>query len=356
MQKILSSLLFFVSVSLTTYASPQLKLNQIFQAEDIVWGMDFLENQKMIFTLRSGKIGILDINSKKVNWVKHTIPTANIGQGGLLDVRVSLSFAKDSLVYFSHSISVDQKYTTAGSFGKLVTDPDGSYRLTDVTEFFRAIPASKETIHFGSRIDFGKSNELFLTSGERNERKEVQNLKSDLGKILKFNLVAGKPTQKQIYSYGHRNQQGLFYDANKNQLWSTEHGPRGGDELNLISENKNYGWPEYTNGREYYGLKIGKGPLGDGIEKSFVDWTPSIAPSALILYRSDRFPEFKDSFLVAVLKDQHVRQVKLTKDIPGEQVSLFNDQGLRFRSIRANSLGQVFLGTDSGQILEIVRM
>lgn len=352
--------IFFVSLffSEPSFSQNKLALEKLIQLDDIVWGIDFIDTNNMIFTLRSGKIGILNVKNKKLSWVEHKLPVQNVGQGGLLDVRVSPNFLKDRLVYLTYSIKLSSKYTLAASYAKLIeansNTENKTYRLEDNQEFFQAQPASKETIHFGGRLDFEDSTKLFLTSGERNERNQVQDLKSDLGKILKFELSEGKPNKKSVYSYGHRNPQGIFYDPITKQIWVTEHGPRGGDELNLIQENRNYGWPEYTNGREYWGPKIGKGPEGEGITKATIDWTPSIAPSALIFYRGSFYPELKDSFLVAILKDQHIRQIKLNSDNSFSQNQLFAEMGLRFRSIRANSDGKIYLGTDSGQIFSLI--
>ncbi|MCE3009277.1 MAG: PQQ-dependent sugar dehydrogenase [Proteobacteria bacterium] len=340
-----SSLLFLNLLCLSSIVRAQAepyKLEKVFQTDDIVWSMDFISEQQILFTQRSGKLKILDLTTG-VSIVVPGVPAVlTKGQGGLLDVRLDPEFKKNSRVYLTYAIPEKKGYTTALGEGLLKNG-----KLENFSEKFRARPETDETIHFGSRLEFGEENQLFMTVGDRHERDFAQDLKKHPGKVLLFdrNDLSRAPV---VFSLGHRNPQGITFDPLKKQLWLSEHGPRGGDELNLIERGKNYGWPVVTHGREYWGPSIGKGKSLSGYEDGKVVWVPSIAPSGLKLYQGSLYSELKDHFIVPALVKQHVRLVK--NDATFSQVELFNSLGERFRSVQVSPAGEIYLGTDSGKI------
>jgi aldose sugar dehydrogenase len=339
-----------------------ISFHELTKGHDVVWGFDFINENQIIFTQRNGKLNILDLTTKTVSEVKNPPYVVNKGQGGLLDVRVHPEFSKNSLILLTYSKSVGSKITTALYQAKL-----SGNSLVEGKDLFVAKAESTNSIHYGSRITFDQKNNIFLSVGDRNDREESQNLKVHNGKILRLtpngeahpdNKLEKNPGGlKEIYSYGHRNPQGLFFDLEKNLLWSSEFGPRGGDELNLINMGENYGWPIVTFGREYWGPRIGEGTTKAGMVDAKVVWNPSISPSAMIVYQGSLFEKWKSHVFLACLGGQEIRRVNLsndsTKNSVVDQETIGEKLSERFRSIRTGPKGQIFVSTDSGKIIQI---
>jgi glucose/arabinose dehydrogenase len=326
--------------------------------KDVIWGFDFLERERLLFSERGGALRVLDLKSKKVDTLEGSPQVGSKGQGGMLDVRVHPK--ESSKVYFTYSESSKQGLTTALGVATL----EGN-KLTKFSRLFSAKEPTKGGIHFGSRIEFDGQGHLWISVGDRNERDLAQNLMHHNGKIIRLKedgsipldnpFVKDKKARPEVWSYGHRNPQGLVYDPEKKQLWSTEFGPKGGDELNLIEPGANYGWPIITYGREYYGLKIGEGAAKEGLKQPFAHWVPSISPSAIGIYTGAVFPKWKGQFFLATLSGVHLRRLKMDQARVGEQDELLKELGIRFRNVRTGPDGFLYFSTDDGMIARLVR-
>lgn len=341
-----------------TAGGEKFELEVLVDQKDVVWGFDFLNNDQLIFTERGGALRILNLKSKAVTDIKN-VPAVNTdGQGGLLDVR--LHPLEKSKIYLSYSEPVKNEATTALAFATL---KDNS--LVDFKKIFSGHEPNDNSIHFGSRIEFDGAGHVWLSIGDRNERDLSQKLNYHNGKIIRLKedgsvpadnpFVKTKDAKPEIWSYGHRNPQGLVRNPKTGELWSTEMGPKGGDELNLVIPAKNYGWPVITYGREYYGLKIGKGTEQAGMEQPVAYWVPSISPSAVTIYTGNVFTKWSDNIFIGTLSGMHLRRLKLEGQKVVEQEELLKDLGVRIRNVRTGPDGALYISTDDGQIARLVR-
>lgn len=347
------------SASVYESAGQKFSVEILAERQDVVWGFDFLPDGRIVFSETAGKLGLLDPRTRWVQTVGGAPAVARQGQGGLLDVRAHPDFARNHALYLTYSEGVGGgKMTTALGLGRL----DGT-ELKDYRKLFGAVEPSGERIHFGSRIEFDGAGHLFVSVGERNDRDKAQNLSYDNGKILRFNLDGSVPADNpfaqtpsarpEIWSYGHRNPQGLARHPATGELWSAEFGPLGGDEINLIRAGANYGWPVITYGREYYGPKIGEGTEKPGMEQPVVYWVPSISPSGIGFYAGDRFPRWRGDLFVAALGSQHLRRLSFDGKTVRQEV-LLGGLGWRFRNVRQGPDGLVYFSTDEGRIGRLV--
>jgi glucose/arabinose dehydrogenase len=331
------------------------------------WGMAFLPDREVLVTERSGRLRIVGADGALSPAVQGVPEVAARGQGGLLDVALDPKFAENAVVYWSYSEPRDDGNGTAVARGKLVRD--GEPRLEDVSVIWRMTPTLDSSLHFGSRLVFGRDGALFVTTGERSileGRRQAQELDSAIGKTIRIQpdgsapqdnpLVGREDALPAIWSYGHRNIQAAALHPDTNVLWTVEHGARGGDEINVVSPGKNYGWPVITYGIEYSGGPIGDGiTQRDGMEQPIYYWDPVIAPSGMAFYDADLFPQWKGSLLVGALAGQHL--VRLTLDgerVVGEE-RLLADRA-RIRDVRVGPEGAVYLLTDEddGELLRLV--
>ncbi len=332
--------------------STDLKLKLITKVEDeVIWGLAFASKDELVFSTREGKLFFFD-SKKNLNKVLNPPEKVEaIGQGGLLDVQL-YKIKGEEFLYVTYATQVKGTRTTALARAKWEASKKLNWQA-----LFQAKVISNTTRHFGSRIAFdGKY--LYMSVGDRGKREFAQDLKVHNGKILRL-LPDGKPAPgnpfsgkglPEIWSLGHRNPQGLKWDG-KN-LYSCEFGPRGGDELNLIEEGKNYGWPEITYGKEYYGPSIGP-THKEGMEQPLVYWVPSISPSGLEIYQGDRLANWKGSFFLANLSSRHLRRVVLKDNKVVEQQSLLADLEERIRHVVQGPDEFLYFTTDSGKIYRI---
>ena len=281
------------------------------------------------------------------------------GQGGLLEVAAAPDFSQSNEIYISYAYGNSKANGTALLRAKLLGN-----RLENPTVIFRASPPKAAASHFGGRIVFLPDDTLVLTLGDGFAyREEAQNVNSHLGKIVRLNRDGGTPSDNpkldgnpQIYSLGHRNVQGLAYDAQTGELWEHEHGPRGGDELNLIKAGANYGWPIATTGLDYNGAKITPFKEYDGMINPVHDWVPSIAPSGLAIYRGNMFPEWNGDALVGGLVSRDIRLIDLEGGVSKGEVSILSDLDERVRDVRIANDGAILVLTDdpeNGKLLRI---
>jgi glucose/arabinose dehydrogenase len=340
-------------------AGQRFSVELLTEQDDVIWGFDFLPDGRIVFTERGGRVGLLDPRTKAVQVITGIPAVARQGQGGLLDVRVHPDFAKNQQIYLTYSETIGGNMTTALGRGRLK-----GTELKDYRKLFSAFEPSSERIHFGSRIEFDGAGHLFLSVGERNDRDKAQKLGYHNGKILRLNEDGSVPAdnpftqnpsaKSEIWSYGHRNPQGLARHPITGELWSAEYGPRGGDEINLIRAGANYGWPVITYGREYYGPKIGEGTEKPGMEQPIVYWVPSISPSGIGFYSGDQFPHWKGNLFVAALSGQHIRRLSLDHGKVVGQEPLLGDLGWRFRNVRQSPDGFLYFSTDEGKLGRLV--
>lgn len=326
------------------------------QQKDVVWGFDFLDEQRIIFTERSGALRVLDIKSKTISDIKGAPAVFARGQGGLLDVRVHPS--DKSKIYLTYSEPVDDKATTALAVASLNRN-----ELTQLKKLFSAREPGQSKIQFGSRIEFDHKGHIFVSIGDRDEREQAQDLGLHNGKILRLNedgrapadnpFAKTKGAQTEIWSYGHRNPLGLVRNSLTGEIWSTEMGPKGGDELNLILPGKNYGWPVITYGREYSGGKIGEGSTKKGMEQPRAYWVPSISPSALTFYTGKIFPKWTGDIFIGTLSGMHLRRIKMQGQKIVAQEELLKDLQLRIRNVRTGPDGFLYISTDDGKIARL---
>jgi glucose/arabinose dehydrogenase len=337
-----------------------IKVENVISNLGIVWGMTFISSNKILFTLKSGKIGILNINTKKVKYLLNTPTVLYGGQGGLLDVKISPSFKKDKLIYFTYVKNIQNKGVTTLSRAKLEND-----ELIDWQDLLVSNSASKTSRHFGSRITFDDKGHVYFSIGDRGVRPNAQNLKNHAGSIIRLNLDGTIPKDNpfinkkgklpEIYSYGHRNPQGLFFDKNTKNLWSIEHGPRGGDEINLIKKGLNYGWPVISYGKEYWGpFDVGEGRKKEGMIQPKKVYIPSIAPSSLIVYNHNNFLNWNGNIFSGALKLRHLNRIVLNKynEVIKEE-RLLKRLEERIRNVIQSPNGNLYISTDSGNILSL---
>lgn len=337
----------------------KLGLEQLTQLDQVIWGFDFLPSGDLVLSLRNGEILLLSAPeySKKTP-IQGGPQVEEVGQGGLLDVRVAPDFKVSKFIYLTYSAKIESGYTTRLARAKLLNN-----KLADFNVLFTAIPGGSNSLHFGSRIAFDDKGHLFLTIGERNERDKAQDLTTHHGKVIRLNLDGTIPTdnpfyksssaRKEIWSYGHRNPQGIYWDKDSGKLHVSEHGPRGGDEVNLILPGKNYGWPTITYGREYYGPKIGEGTKKSGMEQPLKYYVPSIAPSSLEMYSAKALSKWQGNFFLGALKSTHLNRLVLSGDKVTKEERLLEKWGERIRQVRTGPDGLLYLSTDSGILARI---
>jgi len=329
------------------------------------WGLAFLPDGRLLVTERPGRMRLVTKNGKLSAPIAGLPEIAVLGQGGLLDVALGPDFATSGAIYLSYAEPREAgKNGTSVARAKLVLEGDGG-KLEDVAVIFRQEPAIKSTYHFGSRLVFARDGSLFITTGERNfARNEAQNPANHLGKVIHV-MPDGAPApdnpklagwDPKVWSIGHRNIQGAALDPDTGQLWTVEHGARGGDELNHPQAGKNYGWPLITYGRDYTGARIGEGTGKEGLEQPVYYWDPSIAVSGLAFYTADLIPEWKGNLFVGGLAGAHLERLVLEGEVVVAHEKLLTDLGERIRDVRQGPDGALWLLTDekNGKVLRLV--
>ena len=303
--------------SSTTVAETRFKVQPVAQVSGVPWGLAQLDKNTLIYTLRAGKIELLNINSGTTQTLQNLPNVATHGQGGMLDVAVMPNYKAGDWIYFTYSKLQNEVPETTLARARL-----SGNKLSNWQDLLITKVGSNSGNHFGSRIAFDDSGHVFFGVGDRGERDHAQNLTNHAGTIIRLHLDGTVPPSNpfvgqagvlpEIYSYGHRNPQGLIFDQQSRQLWESEHGPRGGDEINLINPGKNYGWPVISYGKEYWApLAVGEGTKKPGMEQPIKQYTPSIAPGSLLLYRGKAFPKWQGDIFVSALKLRHINQIEL---------------------------------------------
>jgi aldose sugar dehydrogenase len=348
-----------------TAAAQSLKPVVVAKGLDHPWGLAFLPDGRMLVTERDGRMRIVERDGRLNAPLAGLPPVVAAGQGGLLDVVLHPQFASNQLVYWTYSETGDGGSATAVARGKL----DGN-TLADVQVIFRQVPkVSGGNNHFGSRLVWSRDGQLFVALGDRFTRKDdAQTLDNHMGKVVRID-ADGKPAannpftsragaKAEIWSYGHRNIQGAALHPTSGELWTVEHGPQGGDELNVPAAGANHGWPVITYGRNYgIGTKIGEGTERADVAPPLRVWIPSIAPSGMAFVTSERYPGWKGSLFIGALRGTHLVRLELDGRKVVKEEQLMKSDGARIRDVRQGPDGWLYVTTDSpdGQIWRLER-
>jgi glucose/arabinose dehydrogenase len=338
------------------------KVAEIAKGLDHPWSMAFLPDGTILVTERAGRLRVIKGGSLQAQPVAG-VPAVHTGsQAGLFDIVLHPKFAENNIVYLTYAAG-----TTAANGTQVARARFDGSALQDLRVIFKAMPLKDTDAHYGGRMAFLPDGTFALTIGEGFEyREKAQDLTSDLGKIVRLNddgsvpqdnpFIGQAAVRPEIYTWGHRNEQGLAFDEQSGRLYETEHGPRGGDELNVIIAGRNYGWPVITYGMDYSGAYVSPYTQRPGLEQPVIYWTPSIAPSGLAIYRGDKFPAWRGDLFVGALAFKHLRRVHL--DGRGnviDQEEFLNDRNWRIRDVRAPADGYLYVCTDEtdGRVLRL---
>lgn len=350
-------------LSFSKEAFPDYKHQDVVTGLTQPWALAFLPDGGILITEREGYLRIFDGKdlSAPLSGLPEDVYFA--GQGGLLDVVLHPDFISNHYVYMSYASG-----TKAANGLKVVRGVLRDGALSDVTDIVQVSPSKDTPVHYGGRMVFLADGTLLVTTGDGFDyREDAQRLDNQMGKILRvkddgdipLNNPHNKPgfseNARRVYTFGHRNPQGLVFDVMRNLVFAHEHGPAGGDEINVIHGGSNYGWPVVTNGQDYSGASIT--PFRDypGMTLPMVDWTPSIAPSGMATYQGFMFKALRGDLLVSTLKSREVRWVELEGSQAVKQHSLFKEFNSRIRDVKVHPDGSIYLLTD-GADARIIRI
>ena len=337
-----------------------IKVTEVASGLENPWGMQFLADGRILVTERPGRMKIVTTDGKVSDPITGLPNVVQGGQAGLLDVLLAPDFATSGHIYFSYS-EPRGNFTNGTSVvrAKLTLNDDGG-AISDGLVIFRQEPAFAGRQHFGSRLVWNTDGTLFITTGERSSHSDLaQDLDTHLGKVIRINADGTVPKDNpfvgqdgkrpEIWSYGHRNIQGAALNPATGELWTTEHGAQGGDELNIPRAGKNYGWPIITWGENYGGGKIGEGTTKAGLEQPIYYWKPSIATSGLAFYNGDLFKDWKGNALAGGLTGGALERLVLDGEKVVAVEKLLADRGDRIRDVRQGPDGAVWVLTDSNE-------
>ena len=353
------------AVAISAHAAPLESEKALLQLDTVAtgfnhpWGMTFLPDGSMLITERNGGLVKLSADGKNKTTISGLPEVDARGQGGLLDVILAKDFSSSKQIYFSFSEPGGGKNSTAVAKATL-----NDVSLSNVEVIFSQAPKYDSRHHFGSRLVLDNAGKLFITTGDRgSERDQAQKLDNHFGIVIRINTDGSVPednpyvskdgAKAEIWSYGHRNMQGAALHPQTGQLWTHEHGPQGGDEINIAQPGKNYGWPLITYGEEYGGGVIGK-TAQQGLEQPLHYWVPSIAPSGMAFYTADMFPYWQQNLFVGSLKFGQLVRLELdgNKVTHEERIMI----GQRIRDVEQGPDGFLYILTDSsdGELLRIM--
>jgi len=332
---------------------------------DHPWALAFLPDGRMLVTERAGRIRIVAPNGNLSKPVENVPKVFARGQGGMLDIILDRDFARNRIIYFSYAEPFDGGGRTA--LARAVLDASEAPALSDVKVIFQQVGPPSRSNHFGGRIAQGADGNIFVTTGDHfTDRDMAQTLDNDIGKVVRITPDGHAPKDNPfvnragaraiVWSFGHRNPQGLAINPADGSLWEQEHGARGGDEINIIQPGKNYGWPVVSHGVNYDGTPVGTGKQeAAGMENPVWHWTPSIAPSGMTFYTGDLFPQWKGSLFNGALRAQFLSRLDIKDGKPANEERLLQALNERLRDVRQGPDGALYLLTDSsnGRILRV---
>jgi len=326
------------------------------------WSMAFLPDGRILVSERVGRLRTISKKGKVSPPITGLPAIHDYGQGGALGVAIDPDFKSNNVIYFSFSESIEGNSGTAVAKAKLEDNA-----LKDLQIIFRQEPKTSSNNHFGSRLVFANDGNLFITLGEKfSHSKESQNISNHLGKLVRINsdgtipkdnpFVNKQNAKPQIWSFGHRNMQGAALHPTTGKLWTHEHGPKGGDEINIPIAGKNYGWPNASYGSHYSMIPIKDDHLGQGYEEPIHYWTPSIAPSGMMFYTGDIFPKWKGSLFVGSLAQTHLARLELDGNKVINEYRMVRNLDYRVRDVAQDKEGYIYFLVDSseGKIVRIL--
>lgn len=328
---------------------------------DIVaaWGMDFFKDGSFLVTSKEGQVFYHKNGAtKKVADIPNVY---NRGQGGLLDIKIHPDYPEKPWVYFTHASTEGEE---EGGHTALVRAEFKNGELSNMETLYKASPNTTKGVHFGSRLEFDRDGYLYMSIGERGAREvNPQDITRDGGKIYRFHDDGSIPednpfynqenAKKAVYSYGHRNPQGMEMHPESGEIWVHEHGPRGGDEINIIKKGANYGWPVISYGINYDGTEFTDKTSMPGMEQPFYYWVPSIAPSGMTFVTSDKYPELKGNILAGSLKFQYLEHLAIDENGVQKREKLLDKIG-RVRSVEQSPDGFIYLGVEGVGIVKMI--
>lgn len=354
----ISYVLVLMSLFSVAAGSDSFEISVVTRQLNYPWGMTFISNNQLLVTEKRGTIQKISLSTGQIERVSGGPLVAQVGQGGLLDIEKHPDFKNNRLIYLSYSKPVKRGVTTAVARATLVGNT-----LTEVEDILITNAISHGGRHFGSRLAFDRYQMLYVTVGDRGDRERSQRLASHAGKVLRIHddgkipqdnpFLSVMNAQPEIFSYGHRNPQGLVFDNVTQRLWLHEHGPKGGDEVNLLIKGANYGWPVITYGREYSGLSITDETHREGMEQPVWKWVPSIAPSGMAIYHGDLFKGWQGDLLIGALKSQMLVRLNMSDAAVLQEQRLLTSYHERIRAVDVGPDGLIYLLTDSarGQLI-----
>ncbi len=341
-----------------TFSSEHYRLRVVTVASGLrsPWGLAFLTQAGgMIVTERDGAVRLVSRQGRLSPPLAGAPEVFASGQGGMLDVALDPDFQRNKLIYLSYAEPGEGGAGTAVARARLDI---ASNRLDGLRVIFRQTPKSPGGRHFGSRLVFARDGKLFITIGERGQRRYTQDFSINRGQVIRINPdgtvpddnpFVGRPGYRgEVWSYGHRNPQGAALHPETGELWIHEHGTQGGDEINLPKAGRNYGWPVIAYGRHYSGEKIGVGSHKVGLEQPLYYWDPSIAPSGMAFYTGAAFPKWRGNLFVGALKFRLVARLTLEGEKVVAEERILVDLGQRIRDVRQGPDGLLYLLTDAG--------
>ncbi len=324
----------------------------------VPWGFTFINSNEVLFTEKQGKAYRYVISTDSLTELIGVPSVSTNGQGGLLDIALHPNFSSNSFVYLTYAVNATGGQTTALGRGTLVGN-----QLQNFTELFRALPIVNSGQHFGSRIVFDKNNLLYMSVGDRGAQDSGQTLTNHFAKVLRFNddgtvpannpLVGMPNARPEIFCWGNRNIQGMAMNPATGEIFAHEHGPRGGDELNLIKANTNYGWPKVTFGINYNGTPITPDTTLPGMQLPLTYWVPSIAPSGMTFIRNGQ-PNNEADILIGALAGTHIHWLKMKDNKRVSSTRSMNGYG-RFRDVRQAPDGKIYAITESPNRFVLLR-
>ena len=339
--------------------TPEITVTTLLSNQGIIWGFDILPNGNLLFTQKVGTMRLFDTSTQS-NTLISGLPSniSAAGQGGLLDVAISPDYAKSQSVYVTYSIT--------GGFLSLARFMLNGTAASNWQVLHTTESASTWNGHYGSRIAFGPDGKLYWSVGEggggslggaSSPHQNGQKLNTFWGKIHRMNLdgsvpadnpiVPGQVTRSTLFSYGHRNPQGMAFEPTGNRLFVNEHGPSGGCELNLVEAGKNFGWPLYSTGINYNGTSISNGHTAQGIVAPLKSWTPAFAPSGLTFINHPSFRDWNGNLLMGSLSRKHLLMIKMTNGVPSNETILLENNG-RIRNVKMGPAGKIYVSVEDG--------
>ncbi|MCC4213042.1 PQQ-dependent sugar dehydrogenase [Leeuwenhoekiella parthenopeia] len=325
------------------------------------WGMAFLPDGSILITEKEGKL--IHFKAGEKTEISGLPELSSRGQGGLLDIQIAPDYQESGWIYITYSSTEGEE---KGANTALMRAKLSGNQLTNQEVLYKASPNTTKGQHFGSRIVFDKNGHVFFTAGERGERDiNPQDITRDNGKVYRLNLdgsipqdnpfVGVKDAKEAIWSYGHRNPQGMIYNENTNEIWVHEHGPRGGDEINVIKKGANYGWPVITYGINYSGTPITDETQKQGMEQPLYYWVPSIAPSGFALVTGDSYPDLKGNLLVGSLKFVYLEALYLNSNNEVVKREKLLDGIGRVRNVVQGPDGMIYAGVEGVGIVKLIK-